>query len=151
MSPEQLRSLREGRGLTREQLATELGDCTASTINKWERGMHQIPSWVEEKMLSNVQIHFPLKDLHALLDFSRESGESFEDFLSEAVREFIARHRLKPQPQSVKSGPVKTAALPSNIMPLLPQHITADVAGNDDDLPARQKTVYSSGLKKKKG
>lgn len=57
----------------------------------------------------------------------------------------------KPQPQSVKSGPVKTADLPSNIMPLLPQHIAADVAGNDDDLPARQKTVYSSGLKKKKG
>jgi transcriptional regulator with XRE-family HTH domain len=151
MSPEQLRSLRETRGLTREQLATELGDCTASTVNKWERGMHEIPAWVEEKMLSNVQINFPLKDLHQLLDFSRESGESFEDFLSIAVREYIVKHRSKPQPQAANSGPVKTAASPSNITPLPVQHIAADAAGNDDDLQARQKNVYSSGQKQKKG
>ncbi len=107
MSPEQLRSLREARGLTREQLAAQLGDCTASTINKWERGMHEIPGWVAEKMLTNVKLDFPLTDLHALLDFARESGESFETFLSSAVREYLARHRSKqPAPSPVKTGAV---------------------------------------------
>jgi hypothetical protein len=57
----------------------------------------------------------------------------------------------KPQPQAANSGPVKTAASPSNITPLPAQHTAADVAGNDDDIQARQKIVYSSGQKKKKG
>jgi transcriptional regulator with XRE-family HTH domain len=151
MTGDQLKALREARNLTREQLATALGDCSQSTINKWERNINPVPDWVAEKMLSNVQIHFPLKDLHALLDFSRESGESFEDFLSAAVREFITRHRSKPQAQAPNLGSVKTADSPSNITPLPAQHIAADVAGNDDDLQTRQKIVYSSGQKKKKG
>lgn len=105
MTPEQLRTLRESRGLTRDELATELGGCTAQAIVKWERGERPIPSWVEEKMLSNVQIRFPLTDLHALLDYARESGESFETFLSTAVREYLARHRSKsPGPSPVKTG-----------------------------------------------
>lgn len=63
----------------------------------------------------------------------------------------ISQSNVLQKPQAAKAGLVKPADLPCNIMPLLPQHIAADVAGNDDDLPARQKTVYSSGLKKKKG
>lgn len=144
MSPEQLRCLREGRGLTREQLATELGDCTASTVNKWERGMHEIPSWVEEKMLSNVQIHFPLKDLHALLDYSRESGESFEDFLSAAVHEFIAKHRSKQPAPTVKAGPTKPTS-PSNI-----HHLAADQDADTSDISPPVRVRYPGKTQAKK-
>lgn len=98
MSPEQLRSLREARGLTREQLAAELGDTSASTVNKWERGMHDIPAWVEKHMLSNVHIQFPLTELHQLMDFARESQESFEAFLSTAISEFLTNRRAKQEP-----------------------------------------------------
>ena len=50
MTPDQLRFLREQRGLTREQLAAYLGDCTASTVNKWERGGRPIPRYIELAM-----------------------------------------------------------------------------------------------------
>lgn len=104
MTSDQLRSLREARGQTREELASFLGDCSPSTVNKWERGINPVPSWVEEKMLSNVRVEFPLSDLHALLDYARESDESFEDFISAAVREFLANRRSKPQAPTVING-----------------------------------------------
>jgi transcriptional regulator with XRE-family HTH domain len=107
MTPEHLRTLRESRGLTRDELATELGGCTAQAIVKWERGERPIPAWVEEKMLSNVEIKFPISDLHTLLDYARESGESFETFLSTAVREYLAKHRSKQAaPTPVTTGAV---------------------------------------------
>lgn len=107
MTPETLRKLRETRGLTREELAAEL-KCSASAIVQWEGNKRTIPDWVEEKMLSNVQVKFPISDLHSLLDFARESGESFEDFLSSAVREYISRHRL---PKPAAPSPVKTGSI----------------------------------------
>lgn len=106
MTPETLRTLRESRGLTREELAIEL-KCSASAIVQWEGGKRSIPDWVEEKMLSTVQVQLPLSDLHSLLDYARESGESFETFLSTAVREYIARHRSK----QLAPSPVKTGAV----------------------------------------
>jgi transcriptional regulator with XRE-family HTH domain len=106
MTPEYLRDLRESRGLTRDELATELG-CSASAIVQWELNKRAIPAWVEEKMLSNVEIKFPISDLHTLLDYARESGESFETFLSTAVREYLANHRSK----QVAPSPVTTGAV----------------------------------------
>jgi len=82
--------------------------------------------------------------LKAALQFYEETG-------SISLPLYISDKNSKPQPQAAKSGPVKTAASPSNITPLPEQHIAADVAGNDDNLQARQKIVYSSGQKKKKG
>lgn len=139
MTGDQLKALREARNLTREQLATALGDCSQSTINKWERNINPVPDWVEEKMLSNVQIHFPLTDLHALLDYSRESGESFEDFLSAAVREFIANHRSKHPAPTVKAGPTKPTS-PSNI-----HHLAADQDADNADLSPPVRVRYPSG------
>ena len=97
--------MREARKLTREELAEELGSCTAQAIVKWERGERPIPPWVEEKMLSNVQVRFPISDLHALLDFARERGESFEEFLSKAVKDFLEKHRSKTKAPTVIQGP----------------------------------------------
>jgi transcriptional regulator with XRE-family HTH domain len=107
MTPEQLRTLRESRGLTRDELATELGGCTAQAIVKWERGERPIPAWVEEKMLSNVKVTFPLTDLHELLDLAREENISFEDLLSEAIQELVKTRRSRPKapaPYPVKTG-----------------------------------------------
>ncbi len=64
-------------------------------------------------MLSNVKVEMPLSDLHALLDYARESEESFEDFLSAAVREFLANRRSKQQPLTVTSG-----GQPASIVPM---------------------------------
>jgi len=143
MTGDQLKALREARNLTREQLATALGDCSQSTINKWERNINPVPDWVEEKMLSNVQIHFPLNDLHALLDYSRESGESFEDFLSAAVREYIANHRSKSQPQTVNAGPTHPTK-PFN-MPQISQQIAADQDDDTKDISPPVRVRYPSG------
>lgn len=96
MQPEQLRQLREARGLTRDQLATELGDCTGSTVNKWERGMHAIPQWVEDKMLRQVPLTLPIEELHALLDRARTEGIAFPELLGRAIRDYL--HNTKPAP-----------------------------------------------------
>lgn len=150
MKPEQLRQLRESRGLTREQLAAELGDCSSSTINKWERGMHDIPQWVAEKMLKNVKISFPMGDLHELLDLAREEKISFEDLISQAVQLVIQQRREKSQPQPIKPGQNAKpyAASPSNIMPLPPQHIAADVPGDTSEIPTPTKVNYGSGKRR---
>lgn len=63
-------------------------------------------------MLSNVKVEMPLSDLHALLDYARESEESFEDFLSAAVREFLANRRSKQQPHTVTSGAPTASIVP---------------------------------------
>ena len=96
MTPESLRELRETRGLTREELATELG-CSASAIVQWELDKRSIPAWVEDKMLSNVKVTFPLTDLHELLDLAREEKMSFEDLLSQAIRELVAKRRKRSE------------------------------------------------------
>lgn len=116
MTPDTLRKLREERGLTREELALEL-NCSASAIVQWELNKRAIPPWVEEKMLSNVQVRFPISDLHALLDFARERGESFEEFLSKAVKDFLEKHRSKTTAPTVIKGPTPAnpVALPKPI------------------------------------
>lgn len=86
MTGQQLRDLRDSRSLTREQLAEQLGGCTAQAIVKWERDERPIPAWVEEKMLRTVQIRLPLAELHELLDLAREENLSFEQLLAESIR-----------------------------------------------------------------
>lgn len=92
MTGEQLRSLREAKGLTREGCAEYLGDSSASTVNNWERGISPVPEWVAEKMLREVDITLPLADLHLLLDEAKDRQVSFSVILAEAIREHIAKH-----------------------------------------------------------
>lgn len=86
MKGDQLRHLRENRGLTREQLAKELGDCSASGIVKWETGVSPVPTWVEEKMLRSVKLELPLEELELLLDYAKREGISFTHLLGDAIR-----------------------------------------------------------------
>lgn len=137
--------------MTREQLAADLGDCSPSTINKWERNINPVPEWVAEKMLNSVRISFPIDELHELLDLARSEDLSFEDLLSEAIRELVKarRSRSKPQPLTVNAGPANDALSPSNITPLHSGAIAADAAADNSDLQAPRKVVYPSGGRKK--
>jgi DNA-binding transcriptional regulator YiaG len=96
MRPEQLRAIREGRGWTREKMASFLGDCTASTVNKWERGMHSIPGWVEDKLLRTVEINLPIQDLSQLLSAAKDQNKPFEAVLTDAIRAWIQRNTPAP-------------------------------------------------------
>ncbi|WP_044133613.1 helix-turn-helix domain-containing protein [Verrucomicrobium spinosum] len=89
MEPDQLRHLRESRGMTREALAEWLGDCSASTVNKWERGMHAIPGWVEQKMLSDLHLNLPLKAIHALMNHAQSTGQDFASTLALAIQQYL--------------------------------------------------------------
>lgn len=93
MKAEQLETLRKSRGLTREELANELGGCTAQAIVKWERGERSIPAWVEEKMMRSIPITLPLDELHLLLAEAQASGKSAETIIAEAIRLWLKAQR----------------------------------------------------------
>ncbi len=93
MTPEQLRYLRDQRGLTREALAEELGECTASTINKWERGINPVPSWVADKMFAKMPITFTMQELAEMYDLCREEAFSMSELIQEAVRMRLEQRR----------------------------------------------------------
>lgn len=110
MNGDQLRALRESRGLTRQELADELRDCSASGIVKWESGVSPVPAWVETKMLQGVRVELPISDLHHLLDYARTNSMDFSSVLSEAVRQYLAAKPSKIKPISY-GDPEATRAL----------------------------------------
>ena len=95
ITPEQLRYLRDQRGLTRDALAEELGDCTASTINKWERGINPIPSWVAEKMLSKLPVTFTVEELGEMYEICREEHCTMTELFQDCVRFRIEQRRAE--------------------------------------------------------
>ncbi|MBB5038236.1 helix-turn-helix domain-containing protein [Prosthecobacter dejongeii] len=153
MTGEQLRTLRESRDLTREELAAQLGNCSASGIVKWEGGISPVPQWVEEKMMGASVIKFPLSELYELLMMAKEENISFDDLLSEAIQDVLVKRRSKSQaPNSVNTG-AKTAApavSSSNITKMPPQHIAAeDEKSQAADPKSPKKVSYTSGKRKK--
>ena len=168
MTPETLRYLREQRGLTREQLADFLGDVTASTVNKWERDMHAIPAWVEEKMLRTIEIVLPYAELHLLLDEARTSSLPASAIIADALRLWLAaQHEEKftsphaapllkspacapPAPSTVSSRGSAPPQEPANIVKLPPPPVVAtllhDIAAETTHTPPitepRQVTTY---------
>lgn len=110
MSPESLRSLRESRNLTREELAQKLG-CSASAIVQWEHNKREIPAWVEEKMLQSVELKFPITELQEMMDLARDSGMSFESLLQESISELLRKRRAeKSSAPTVNFGATQTTA-----------------------------------------
>lgn len=115
MTASQLRQLRESRGLTRAELAEELGDCSASTVNKWERGMHAIPAWVRDKMLGHVKLDLPLEELQILLEVARVRRVDFSKLLAEAIRAYIADRRIeKKTPPPIEGSFSRVAESPGS-------------------------------------
>ena len=93
ITPQQLRYLREQRGLSREELAAELGDTAASTVNKWERGINPIPSWVADKMFAKLPITFTVQELSEMYELCREEAFSMGELIQEAVRMRLEQRR----------------------------------------------------------
>ena len=93
MTPETLRYLREQRGLTREELAEFLGDCSASTVNKWERNINPVPAWVEDKMLRSIPITLPLDELYLLINEAHKANRSAASILGESIRLWLTQQQ----------------------------------------------------------
>lgn len=91
MTGDQLKAIRVSRNLTREQFAAELGDTSPSTLNKWERNISPVPEWVREKALRKVPLTLPLDALALLLDVAREQNKSFEQLLTIAIHQYLAK------------------------------------------------------------
>lgn len=103
MTGDQLRAFRESMTLTREAFAEMLGDCSASTVNKWERDMHAIPKWVEEKCYRSSKFELPIEEMNQLLQIALAEQKDFQHILTEALRHYIAQ-RGKPEAPTVKAG-----------------------------------------------
>lgn len=151
MKPELLLSLRQSRGLTRDQLARELGGCTAQAIVKWERGERSIPAWVEEKMMRAIPVTLPLDELQLLLTEAQSTGIPADQIIAEALRLWLEKktaglkkiasqneselikprawHPKNPCAQTADSiTPFHTSAPPTataNIVPLPTQHVVS--------------------------
>lgn len=98
MTGQELRHIRESKGLTRDEFAKEIGNCTASGIVKWEKGNPPVPQWVADKLLSSVTLKLPLDELAALLNHATSKGQSFEDMLTQALRDYLKSHDTKILP-----------------------------------------------------
>jgi transcriptional regulator with XRE-family HTH domain len=107
MTALQLQHIRQSRNLTRQGLAAFLGDCTGSAVNHWESGKTPIPGWVAAKLLGSATISIPLTELGALLEISRQENLNFDEFLSQALLEHIARHTPAAKPVSYLEIPFR--------------------------------------------
>lgn len=133
MTPQQFRFLREQMNLTREELAARLGDCTASTVNKWERDMHAIPQWAAEKMWRQLPIQFNADDLSELVELARETNQSFMDLLNQAARHLITQHRARKTSLSHLSSSTAVDAACANTAP----SISRSPSASSPPVPAR--------------
>ena len=67
MTGEQLKNVRTGKGMTRAAFATWLGGTTASTLNKWERGISAVPEWVDRRIASPDELVLPIDLIGGLI------------------------------------------------------------------------------------
>jgi transcriptional regulator with XRE-family HTH domain len=103
MTPEQLRELREERRMTREELAVEL-DCSAGAIVHWEGGKRSIPSWVADKMYSQMPITFTVQELGEMYDICREECCTMSELIQDSIR-----FRIDQRAAARRAGKTQTA------------------------------------------
>jgi transcriptional regulator with XRE-family HTH domain len=104
MTSEQLRWMREQRDMTREELANYLGDCTASTVNKWERGINPVPSWVADKMFSKLPITFTVQDLAEMYELCREEHCTMTELIQDSVHAALEERRQNKTLDATKNS-----------------------------------------------
>jgi len=88
MTGPQLKALREARDLTQAQLSDFLGDSTPGTVSRWEKGVHEIPQWVEDKLLGSATLTLPLDTLRKVMSMAADRKMDFEQFLGNAIRDY---------------------------------------------------------------
>ena len=95
MKPKQFRQIREGKKFSRRELAHHLG-CSASAIDKWERGERPIPKWAIEKMIVDVEITLSLDSLNTLTRIAASSGVPLQTFLTNTIRNLASGQETSP-------------------------------------------------------
>jgi transcriptional regulator with XRE-family HTH domain len=88
MTGEQLKHIRESKGLSQSDFGA-LFDTSAGNVSRWEKGIHEVPSWVEKELFRTVKIPLPIEDLHALVEHARRENQPLETILAEAIRAYL--------------------------------------------------------------
>jgi len=89
MTGRELKALREGRNMTQSELSAFLGDSTPGTLSRWEKGVHTIPQWVEEKLLSTATVTLPLTALRELMAVAADRRMDFDALLGNAIQAYV--------------------------------------------------------------
>lgn len=94
MNGSDLKQIRESKGWTLRQMSEFLRDVSPSAMSLWERQgtAATIPSWIEERLTGTIHVTLPLDDLYTLMEHARHQHADFQQFLSDAIREYLARH-----------------------------------------------------------
>lgn len=104
MTGEQLKNVRTGKGMTRAAFATWLGGTTASTLNKWERGISAVPEWVDRRIASPDELVLPIDLIGELMADAEAHKIAPVKSLAEALRVGLAARKSKgdmPRPSRV--------------------------------------------------
>ena len=75
--------------MTQAQLSDFLGDSTPGTVSRWEKDVHEIPRWVEDKMLNSTTVTLPLDALQQLMTLASERRQDFSELLAMAIRSML--------------------------------------------------------------
>lgn len=118
MNGHQLLAYRKNLKLSQQAIADKLGDVSHATVSRWEAaGDEELPGWVTEKLLSDLQVSLPLTELHQLMDLARRRRESFPTLLGEALRSYIRAQLGEPLVAAAalaEDSPPYQSALPSS-------------------------------------
>ena len=128
MTPEALKKLRKDKGWTREQMGKELG-CSAGAIVHWESGSREIPTWVEEKLIRNVEITLKLVDMKILLDYALATGVSLEGLLSQAMSSWLNSLPLTESQYLRERATLKESDIDTAGSPATEEELTPSLAG----------------------
>lgn len=86
MNGEEMRKLRDDRGLTRAEFGKELG-VSQWTIQKWEQGVNAIPKAIERNLMSSIKAAVDVTDLAEIVEISRRRGEEVEETIKFLIRQ----------------------------------------------------------------
>lgn len=93
MQPDELKGIRQERGLTQEGMAVEL-DVSVNTYRNWEYGTRGVPKWVVEKLRGPREVELkgvPASMVARFMEIAREKGMSPDELFSHYVKEGIKR------------------------------------------------------------
>lgn len=96
MTGPQLKALRISRGLTQNELADFLGDCSNAAVSRWEASEAPVAQWVAEKMLRSTSITLPLETLAELMDYASRNNLEFTELLARAIQSYLLARKPPP-------------------------------------------------------
>jgi hypothetical protein len=83
-------------------MVSQLGDCSVSSLVKWEHGINPVPEWVAKEMLRQVILPLPFEVLGELVALAQAQSVSFDVMMVDAIREYIAQRQPAPTIEILK-------------------------------------------------